>query len=671
MIKYLLLVLTIFSALQTIEAQHTRHIVKFKDKAGTPFAINNASPYLSPRSIERRTRYNISIDSTDLPVTPRYIDSIRNAGTVTILNVSKWLNQVSIQTSDAAALAKISTLPFVQSVAPIAARVNNTNDNDIKNKFKEDVSEFGQRSSIASTNRSFSIASDFYNYGLSYPQVRIHNGEFLHNIGLRGQNMIIGMLDAGYFNYTSLRAFDSVRIRGQILDTYDFVAREVSIVEDNAHGMYCFSIMAANIPGEFVGTAPGANYFLYRSEDAATEYPIEEHNWVCAAERVDSAGGDVINSSLGYATFDDPSFNYTYSQLNGNIAMSTIGADLAAKKGILVLNSVGNSGSSSWKFLGAPSDGDSVIAVGAVNSSGAVGSFSSYGHSSDGQIKPDVASVGVGTVIQLTNNTIGSGNGTSFASPNMAGLATCLWQGFREFNNMKIANALRQAGSIASAPNDRIGYGIPDMKKAVISLLKDYSTATATVSACRSTINWSSKDMSAMKYEIERRAPGQTSFTKISDRFGTGSIFSNQSYQYIDSLVNVQSGTVTYRIRQIIDTSAAGLMADYIDTVSVSLASSCITTGIDPITGNGAEVVLIPNPANDKVSLKITTTNSISNLHIRITDAAGRTVRMMKENKPSGTTIFPINISNLPRGKYFVVLYDNQRILETMELLKL
>lgn len=671
MIKYLLLVLVILSALQTIEAQHTRFIVNFKNKAGTPFSLNNASAYLSQRSIERRTRYNISLDSTDLPVTPRYIDSLRSAGTVTILNVSKWLNQVSIQTTDAAAINKINSLPFVQSIAPIAARINNTNESEIKNKLKEDVYEFGQRSSIASTNRIYNIAADFYNYGLSYPQVRIHNGEFLHNIGLRGQNMIIGMLDAGYFNYTSLRAFDSVRLNGQILDTYDFVARERSVVEDNAHGMMVLSIIAANIPGEFVGTAPKANFYLYRSEDAATEYPIEEHNWVCAAERVDSAGGDVINSSLGYATFDDPGFNYTYSQLNGNIAISTIGADLAAKKGILVMNSAGNSGAGSWKFIGAPADGDSVIAVGAVNSSGIVGSFSSYGPSSDGQIKPDIASVGVGTVIQLTNNTIGSGNGTSFASPNMAGLATCLWQGFREFNNMKIANALRQAGSTASAPNDRIGYGIPDMKKAVMNLLKDYSTATATVSACRSTINWSSKDMSAMKYEIERRAPGQSSYTKIAERFGTGSIFSNQSYQYSDTLVNVQSGTITYRIRQVIDTSATGFTADYIDTVSVSLASSCITTGIDPVTGNGAEVLLIPNPANDQVSLKVSTTNPISNLQIRITDAAGRTVRIIKESKPSGTTIFPINISNLPRGKYFVVLYNNQNLLGTMELLKL
>ncbi|MFN2458327.1 MAG: S8 family serine peptidase [Chitinophagaceae bacterium] len=669
--KFYFLIILCALITDALQAQHTRYIIRFRDKSGTPFSVSNPAAYLSQRSIERRTRYNISPDSTDLPVSPGYIDNVRNAGAVTILNVSKWLNQVSIQTTDQAALSKINSLPFVLSVAPIAARVNNTVDEDVKNKFKEDVYELGQRSSLASTRRSYNTAADYYNYGRSYAQVHIHNGEFLHNIGLRGQNMIIGMLDAGYLNYTSLRAFDSVRVNGQILDTYDFVARETSVVEDDAHGMMCFSIIAANIPGEFVGTAPKASFYLFRSEDAPTEYPIEEHNWVCAAERVDSAGGDVITSSIGYSDgMSDPAFNHTYAEMNGNTTIAAIGADLAAKKGILVLNGAGNQGTQPFHYISTPADGDSVLAVGAVNASGVVGSFSSYGPSSDGQVKPDVASVGVGTIIQSTNNTIAAGNGTSFACPNMAGLATCLWQGFLEFNNMKIANALRQAGSIATTPNDRIGFGIPDMRKATIILLKEFTKGSVSSADCRSTINWTSKDVASMKYEIERKAPGEANFTKVAERFGSGSVFATHVYQLTDTLVNVQAGTISYRIRQVIDTSAASFFADYLDTISVATNSSCITTGIDAVANN-IEIILAPNPATNNVSLKVTTLNAVQNLHIRIADAAGKIVASLRESKPAGTTTIPVSIARFAKGKYYISIYNNGNLLATKELMKL
>ena len=169
----------------------------------------------------------------------------------------------------------------------------------------------------------------------------------------------------------------------------------------------------------------------------------------------------------------------------------------------------------SWKFLITPSDADSVIGVGAVSSSGVVGSFSSYGPSSDGQVKPDMASVGVSALIQVSNNTIGFSNGTSFACPNMAGLGTCLWQGFPEFNNMKIIRALQQSANKFATPDDRVGYGIPDMKKAFSNLLVEYATSSSSISNCNVTISWSSKDIAAMKYEIERKGPLESVYTKV------------------------------------------------------------------------------------------------------------------------------------------------------------
>ena len=268
-----------------------------------------------------------------------------------------------------------------------------------------------------------------------------------------------------------------------------------------------------------------------------------KNNWVCGAERSDSLWSDVISSSLGYYDFDNATFNYMYTDMNGNTTISAIGADLAAKKGMLVFNAVGNEGDGAWHFLITPSDGDSVVAVGAVNAAGVVGGFSSYGPSSDRQIKPDMASVGVNALIQSTANTVGTGSGTSFACPNMAGLGTCLWQGFPEYNNMKIITALRQAGHKAGNPDDRVGYGIPNMKLAFAKLLIDYATSSSTVTGCRIGISWNSKDMDAMRYEVERKAPGETVYTKIADvNAQAGSILANRTYQYNNDLTSGSSG---------------------------------------------------------------------------------------------------------------------------------
>jgi len=657
--KKILGCLLAMALLQNGSAQGTRYIVSFRDKGSSPYSLSSPGIFLSQRALDRRTRYQITLDSTDLPVTPRYIDSVRLAGTVTVLNASKWLNSVSIQTNDATAIAKINSFPFVRSVTSIATR-----------SMPGFVDKFSMEHSMTPVpfHREMGVEADHFDYGTSYNQVHIHNGEFLHNIGLRGQTMIIGMLDAGYNNYLTLSAFDSVRANGQILETWDFVNREASVNEDFAHGMECFSTIAANIPGQFVGTAPKASFFLYRSEDAGTEYPIEEHNWVCAAERVDSAGGDLISSSLGYNTFDPPYNNvsHTYADMNGNTTMAARGADLAAKKGILVVNSAGNEGTNGWHYIITPADGDSVMAVGAVNASGAVANFSSYGPSSDGQVKPDVASVGQGTIVQYSSGFIGGNNGTSFSCPNLAGLTACLWQGFPEFNNMKIISTLRKAGSKANNPDDRVGYGIPDVKKALMMLVKEFSTASVTSSGCQNTITWTSKDMNAMKYEIERKLPGSPVFTRIGVQNGSGSIFNTGTYLFNDQLNNVPVGIITYRIRQIIDTASATLTADYIDTVSVNLSTVC---GNPPAIND--TIFISPNPARNKFTLSVTTGYAIEKLTIRIFNAKGQLVAETVKDKLPGTALFEIPTAYLAAGKYFVTIYNGQQRMATKELLRL
>lgn len=457
--------LLLFFIYSSSTAQFSKYIIRFKDKSGTPFSINNPSQYLSARAIERRTRQHILIDSTDLPITPRYIDSVLRAGNVTLINKSKWLNEICIQTTDAAALAKINSFAFVISANPVMRVQQTLLNRQTHNKFNEEITQPSQ------TQRQLSI-NDFYNYGSSLPQIHIHEGEFLHNNGFKGDGMLMAIMDAGFNSYLSVTAFDSARKNNQIIETYDFVNNETSVNEDHPHGMYCLSIIAGNLPGQFIGSCPKAKFYLYRTEDASTEYPIEEQNWAAAAERADSIGVDVFSTSLGYTTFDNPVFNHTYADLNGKITIIARANTLAAKKGIISVVAAGNDGNSSWHYISTPADADSIVTVGAVDASGGVASFSSYGPASDGRVKPTVASVGQGTALINTNSQPVFGNGTSFATPNLAGLITCLWQAFPEFTNMEIIEAVKRSSSTYTTPNDRIGYGIPNFHKAYDDLFQ-------------------------------------------------------------------------------------------------------------------------------------------------------------------------------------------------------
>ena len=667
--KRLLFIFLLLSA-TTIEsqAQFTRYIIKLKNKGGTSFTFATPLPYLSQRAIDRRIKYSIAIDSTDLPVTSAYITQIRNVPNVTVLNVSKWLNAITIQTNSAAAITTINALPFVQNTSGIAAR---TADNGIVSRNKFELEETITDLPPQLTER---VSADFFNYGTnSYNEIHLHNGEFLHNIGLRGQGMQIAVLDNGFNNYTVLKAFDSVNLNGQVLGTWDFVTREQNVSNDGSHGMNCFSTIAANIPGQFIGKAPKAAFWLYQTEDNASEYPIEEFNWVCGAERADSSGADVISTSLGYYDFDNASLSYTYSNMNGNTTISGTGADLAAKKGLMVFAAAGNEGGNSWHFIITPADGDSVVAVGAVNAAGIIGGFSSFGPSSDGQIKPDMASVGVSALVQTTSNTVGTSNGTSFACPNMAGLGTILWQAFPEYNNMKIIRALQQGGSKFTTPDDRVGYGIPNMKLAFANLLVEYATSSSTATGCRVSINWASKDIVAMKYEIERKAPGETVFTKVGEMNpSAGLLLTNRNYQFNNDLTSGSTGNFSYRIRQIIDTAAASFYAVYIDTTNISISTACIITSTTNPIPTKELVMVQPNPVSGTtVTVVVETPYAVSNMPIAVYDAKGRLVMQLKDAKATGRKLIDLNISRLAKGKYYINVFNGQKSIGIAELLKL
>jgi len=324
-------------------------------------------------------------------------------------------------------------------------------------------------------------------YGLASNQIMMLNGDILHNSGYMGEGMIIAVLDAGFFSVDTLPAFDSLWANHQILGTWDFIDNNPSVFEDYSHGMNVLSIMGGNIPGQLVGTAPKAKYWLLRSEESSLEYLAEEDTWIAAAEFADSAGADVINSSLGYSEFMDASTSHTYSDLDGNTTRVTIAADIAASKGMLLVNSAGNAGLSAWQYIIAPSDADSVLAIGACDEFGVYAEFSSKGPSSDGRVKPNVSAQGKATVIQTSSGDVSGGNGTSYSSPVICGLAACLWQANPDLSAMQIMKAIEKSASQYLNPDSLMGYGIPDFAKANL-ILNDpnlqSSTPSRIINAC-------------------------------------------------------------------------------------------------------------------------------------------------------------------------------------------
>ncbi|PUZ27354.1 Por secretion system C-terminal sorting domain-containing protein [Chitinophaga costaii] len=461
----LLLVLLLLLPLASL-AQAPRYVITFTDKNNSPYRLTTPAAYLSPRALARRQRMHIVPDSSDLPVNPAYLTTLLATGQVTLRYTSRWFNQAIIQTTDSEALQKINALPFVKNTsAPMQRQRMDT----AHNVYKWDTER-----KLAATKTT--LQANANDYGYAYTQIHLHNGEYLHQKGYTGQGMLIAVLDAGFPGVNTNPGYDSLRAANGIVYTFNCSTALEDVYGDDVHGAWCFSTLAANLPGQLVGTAPGAQYALFKTEEAATEQPIEENNWAAAAERADSLGADILSSSLAYNTFDNATYNYTYAQMDGHTSLIAKAAIMAARKGMIVLNAIGNEGSNTWHYSCTPADADSILAVGAVNGNKIPAAFSSYGPAADGRIKPDVAAMGVSTQLLDTNGTITASSGTSFATPVLAGLVTCLWQAFPQIDNIRLMQVVRACSDHYTAPDNRVGYGIPDFKMAFDTLTKIVAT---------------------------------------------------------------------------------------------------------------------------------------------------------------------------------------------------
>ena len=442
--------------------------VYLSNKNNSPFSINTPSAFLSPRAIAKRTTYNIPITTQDLPVNESYINQIKAFdANIQVLSTSKWLNTVVIYCPNPAHIPGIQNLGCVQHIVPVA------------NLPFTKEGGFVIPQTVANDKFGMSGTKDF-SYGDSYDQIKVHRGDSLHNRGFRGEGMLIAVLDAGWNGFDTISHFQPLYANGQIWGTRDMIPGVNNVYTGHGHGTAVTSIIASNIEGQLVGTAPMANYFFIRSENPWSEQPIEEDFWAAAAELADSLGADVINSSLGYTTFEDfPQGDMTPQQNDGISSVASQAATIAGQKGIVVVISAGNERGSDWGFIGRPADAFDVISVGAMDKDSVIAPFSSYGPSADMRVKPDVTSVGWNTWYSSTDGSIYQGNGTSFSGPVIAGLSACLWQSLPHLNAIEIMEVIRQHGHIYNNPDNDFGYGIPDYFQAFldnISSVSEFST---------------------------------------------------------------------------------------------------------------------------------------------------------------------------------------------------
>lgn len=435
----------LISVFQSVASPRYRFRVYLHTKGEAGYRVDKPEAFLSAEAIARRERMGIAVEADDCPIAPAILDQLAQTGVKPILT-SKWMRTVVVESEDYGVEQTLRQLPMVDSVrfvwqgeatAPL------------------DRVESGER--LAPTKEPKKSP-----YGYALGQIKLLNGLKLHRAGFRGQGMRVAVIDAGFLNADRMRVFDSLCLLG----TYNVVSPGQSVFAEDEHGTKVLSCLAANAPGWMVGTAPEASYWLIKSEDSRSEYPIEEDYYVAALEFADSVGVAVVSSSLGYYTFDDDSLSYTQADLDGHTAFISRAAHRAAEKGLLLFSSAGNEGNSTWEKITFPADTEGILTVGSMTSQKERSRFSSKGLTADGRIKPDLVALGSGSCVVVGSGEISYGSGTSFATPILAGMGICLWQALPQLSPQELIDLLRQSGSQAERPDAELGYGLPNLYKA-------------------------------------------------------------------------------------------------------------------------------------------------------------------------------------------------------------
>jgi serine protease AprX len=449
------LVMTLFCFQQVNAQEQYAYRISFSDKAATTYTLQTPQSYLSQRALERRQKYNIQIDSTDLPVCNTYIDSIITLTNGIKHNTSKWLNNLTILVTDTTVMSNIIHLNFVQQYKLVGYYANG-------------LHEKPSGGSQNNENKPTDFDENFYNH--AWQQIALCNGQALHQQGFMGEGMLIAIIDVAFEGVNTLNAFDSLNAHSRILDTWNFILDTAHVYDYDTHGTQTLSCMAAYTPNTYVGTAPKAQYVLYATDHLTTENALEEDNLVAALERSDSVGADIISISLGYNTFDNPADNYTYQDLDGQTTLSAKGTNLAVRKGMFAAVSAGNEGNTSWQKILTPGDADSALTVGSVNQDKLYTNSSGKGPNASNKLKPNVCAKGVSVQVISLNNNIVTRNGASYATPIIAGLAACLLQAQPQTTPYSLKTAIEKSCDSFTTPNNNRGYGVPDFANALMQL---------------------------------------------------------------------------------------------------------------------------------------------------------------------------------------------------------
>ncbi len=447
--RLFLMLLIALTAIDSAAAQST-YYVQLTDKKNSPYSIDRPEAFLSPKAIERRHLQGIAIQQDDLPVSALYLRQID--ADCHILYALKWSNAVVVRSDDPAIVSRLKSHPFVSDVRLISSNGPSTVHKalDYNNAARQDQ-----------------ILIDTTFYGTATRQSMMIHIDALHAHGYWGDGVIIAMMDAGFLNADTNPYMHKTFEAGRVLYTWDFVFGDSDVYRSpnaDTHGAETFSCIASDKPYIMVGTAPNADFLLFHTEDTRSETIVEEYNWAAAAEVADSLGAEVFSTSLGYTTFDasDSVDDQTYAGMNGHTTPIAKAVNKAAAKGIIVVNSAGNEGASSWHYIATPGDADSGLTVGAVQPSAVIAAFSSRGPNSSGQVKPDVCAQGSPAALVSPYGELQNNSGTSFSCPITAGAVACLRQAFPSAPGMTILHAVQRSSSIYTMPNGDYGYGIPD-----------------------------------------------------------------------------------------------------------------------------------------------------------------------------------------------------------------
>ena len=428
--------------------------VYFKDKPGAQTYLDNPLTMLSQRALDRRSNQGIALDSKDVPIHQPYIYQVAASTGITVKAKSKWFNCLHVRGTQVDITA-LTSLYFVEKVE-FANRSISVN--------KISAPKQGKTKPV---NKTVQATTNF-NYGNSANQIQMLNGHLLHQSNYTGSGKIIAVMDGGFPGVDTAAPFARLRTNNQILGGYDFVNRSTNFYTGISHGTSVLSLMGGYVDNVLVGTAPDASYYLFITEDGPNESPLELSNWVEAAEEADYLGVDIINTSLGYTTFDNPNYNFTYNDMNGVTAFISKGVDMAFSRGMICVVSAGNEGNDDWHYISAPADAVNALTIGAVKADETYAVFSSQGPTFDGRVKPDVTAQGQNPYVSdATGNITNTGSGTSYSGPIVAGMVACLWQALPTKTNQQIKQLITQSADRYASPTVQYGYGIPDFNLAV------------------------------------------------------------------------------------------------------------------------------------------------------------------------------------------------------------